>query len=236
MYNEKSRQRKATTMVAVLEDYIQPALKHLSLLNVGGSSGIIDNYFSDHFASVISIDIDEPAVNHAKEKFQKDNLTFQVGDALNLQFADNSFDVVICSHIYEHVPAPDKMLEEIFRVLKPAGVCFFAAGNRIMWNEPHYQLPLLSFIPRRLAHIYIKLAKKADHYHELHFTYWGLKKLVRQFELKDYTAKIINNPAKYHTEYMVPQGSMKSVIDKFMAINLIWLIPSYIWLLQKPDN
>ena len=92
---------------------------------------------------------------------------------MNLPFGDESFDIVICSHVYEHVPDPERMFDQIHRVLKPGGVCYFSAGNRLMWNEPHYDLPLLSVLPRPLAHLYIRLAGKADRYHEKHLTYWG---------------------------------------------------------------
>jgi SAM-dependent methyltransferase len=81
-----------------------------------------------------------------------------VADALHLPFADDSLDVVICSHVYEHVPEPVQMFREIHRVLCMGGVCYFSAGNRLMWNEPHYNLPLLSVLPRPLAHLYIRLA------------------------------------------------------------------------------
>jgi len=176
MYDMVGHERKAKTMVSVLEDYMQEPLNGLRLLNVGSSAGIIDNYLADYFKLVVSIDIDKLAIRHAEKNFKKGNLEFQLGDAVNLQFEDNSFDVVICSQVYEHVPSPEKMMEEIFRVLVPGGICYFSASNRFMWNEPHYNLPLLSVIPRPLAHLYIRLTKKANYYHELHYTYWGLKK------------------------------------------------------------
>ena len=56
-------------MVAVLEDYFQAPLNNQSLLNVGGSTGIIDSYLADYFHSVVSVDIDKPAIEQAKSKF-----------------------------------------------------------------------------------------------------------------------------------------------------------------------
>jgi len=235
MYDVVGRERKACTMVAVLADFLGDRhLKDLSLLNVGGSAGIIDNYLADHFAKVLSLDIDAPAVEYAKSQFHKENLTFMVGDALNIQFKDQSFDVAISSQVYEHVPDPEKMISELHRVLRPGGVCFFAAGNRIMWNEPHYNLKLLSVLPRWLAHQYIRATGKASFYHEKHYTYWGLKRLVRGFTVHDYTKRIIDDPARYSIEYLLKPGSGKAVVASAIARYLTWLCPGYIWLLQKP--
>jgi protein-L-isoaspartate O-methyltransferase len=68
-YDVLGRERKAKTMVAVLEDYFQAPLNNQSLLNVGGSTGIIDSYLADYFHSVVSVDIDKPAIEQAKSKF-----------------------------------------------------------------------------------------------------------------------------------------------------------------------
>lgn len=234
MYDILSRERKAKTMVAVLEDFLGQPLNNYRLLNVGGSAGIIDNYLADHFFSVIGLDIDEPALMYARNNFAKPNLEFHVGDALNLPFQDNTFDVVVCSNVYEHVPDAHKMMDEIYRVLAPSGVCYFAARNRLMWNEPHYNLPLLSVVPRPLAHIYIRLMGKAHHYHELHYSYWGLRNLVKSFVVHDYTTKMISDPKKYSIEYMIAPGSVKAFIAGFIAKHIRWMCPSYIWLLEKP--
>ena len=164
----------------------------------------------------------------------QDNLEFRVGDAMQIDASNGSFDLVVCSQVYEHVPDAKKMMNEIFRVLKPGGYCYFAASNRLMWNEPHYNLPLLSVIPRVFAHWYIRLSGKAKFYHELHYSYWGLRRLVKAFEILDYTRETIFSPERYKTDYMLKPGTRKHRLAKFLAHYFIWLVPGYIWMLKKP--
>jgi ubiquinone/menaquinone biosynthesis C-methylase UbiE len=159
-----------------------------------------------------------------------------VDDAMKLSFFDNSFDVVNCTHIYEHVPDSKQLMREVYRVLKPGGVCFFAAGNRLVFLEAHYKLPLLSVVPKFIAHKYIRFFKKADYYYENHLTYWGLRKLVSNFEIFDYTIKIIKNPKKYFASDMVKENS----IAQFIYLNVLkmayWLCPTFIWVLRKKQT
>jgi len=234
MYDLDMRKNKARTMVAILEDYLG-GLENLNCLNVGGSAGIIDLYLAEYFKYVIGVDIDEKAISYANENFLKENLEFQIGDAMELKFASESIDIVISSHVYEHVPDSRQMMKEIYRVLKPNGICFFAAGNRLMLNEPHYNLPFLSIFPKALAHIYLRALGKGNHYYETHLSYWGLKHLTRDFDVFDYTEKVIQQPAKYFTEYMLRPDSFKSRIALFMAKYFIWIVPSYLWVLKKVE-
>jgi ubiquinone/menaquinone biosynthesis C-methylase UbiE len=236
VFETENRERKARTMLAVLEECLPGPLENYELLNVGGSAGIIDNFLSHHFKRVVGIDIDEPAIAHATSRFRRDNLQFQVADALRLPFDDNSFDVVVCSHVYEHVADPYKMFSEIRRVLREDGICYFSAGNRLMWNEPHYNLPLLSVIPRPLAHMYIRLAGKADYYHEKHLSYWGLKSLVKDFACKDYTVQLVTEPDRYHTSYMIRPGRFKATVARLLLKLAYWAFPGYIWILKKTSN
>lgn len=236
MHDVVGRERKAATMVAVLNHYFKDSLSNLQVLDVGASTGIIDNYLANHFGSVIGMDIDQRGIDAAGEQFSKRNLQFMVGDAMDTGLSENSVDVVICSQVYEHVPDSMKMMEEIYRILRPAGICYFAASNRIMWNEPHYNLPLLSVIPRPLAHWYVRLSGKATRYHELHYSYWGLMKLIKRVQLIDYTARMIEDPTTYSVEYMLAAGSGKQSIAKAMLRYAYWLVPGYIWLLRKPGE
>lgn len=46
-------------------------------------------------------------------------------DICNLPFADNSYDVILCNHVLEHIPDDKKALSELYRVLKPGGFGIF---------------------------------------------------------------------------------------------------------------
>ena len=234
-YDDGNRKRKAETMTRVLGDYYgADTLGALSVLDVGASTGFIDEYLSHYFDSVAGIDIDDNAINHAVRAFKRENLSFAVGDAMALDYQENFFDIVICSHVYEHVPDADVMMSEIFRVLKPGGICYLSAGNRINIIEPHHKLPFLSVIPKPLAHIYMRLAGRGGHYYETHRSYWGLRKMVENFSVNDYTAKLVKCPDKFGTAYMIPEGSRKQRFAIKMLEYAYWLMPGYIWLLKKP--
>ncbi len=42
-------------------------------------------------------------------------------DICMLPFPDNSFDVILCNHVLEHIPNDTKAMQELYRVLKPGG-------------------------------------------------------------------------------------------------------------------
>ena len=224
------------TMVSILSEYLGGEGGHdkISILDVGASSGVICEYLSRYFGHVTGMDVDEKAIAYAQSHFKKDNLTFEVGDAMAMQYPDDVFDVVICSQVYEHVPNAETLMAEIFRVLKPCGVVYFSAGNRLMPNEPHYDLPLLSVMPRPLAHLYFRLSGRGSHYDEKFYSYWGLKKLIRQFVKIDYTEAVLRDPEKYKVAYMVKPGGKKQRLALFITTYLMWLMPGYLWLLKKP--
>lgn len=233
MHSVEGRRRKAMTMLAVLRDAMRDRLGEVRLLNVGCSTGIIDECMAPHVASVVGIDIDARAIESALARCAVKNAQFRVGDAMNLEFVDASFDVVICSQVYEHVPDPARMMEEIYRVLAPGGVCYFAATNRFCIMEKHYHLPFLSIIPVRLAHWYLRLLGKGKYYYERHLSLGGLHRLVHRFEVSDYTQKILSDPDAYAAGYMFA-SRFKLGVARVLARSAYPVFPGYVWLLKRP--
>lgn len=234
-FNRTGRARKAAKVIAILRDALGP-LDGLDLLDIGCSTGMMTNEYARHFRSTIGTDIDFPALRFAAEDSAVANVSWSMMDSQRLGFPDSSFDVVTCTHIYEHVPDADALMEEIFRVLKPEGICFFSAGNRFSFMEPHYQLPLLSAVPKRIANWYLRILDRGDHYYETHRSLLGLRRLVRQFRLEDYTVKVISDPVRYHAEDMLPPGSIKQAVSIQVARWLYALVPTYLWVLRKTGS
>lgn len=44
----------------------------------------------------------------------------------NIQFEDNSFDRIICSHVLEHIETDEQAISELYRILKPGGIALIA--------------------------------------------------------------------------------------------------------------
>lgn len=46
-------------------------------------------------------------------------------DICNLPFENNSFDIILCNHVLEHIPDDTKAMQELYRILRPGGMGIF---------------------------------------------------------------------------------------------------------------
>ena len=110
--------------------FVRRNLKRLSqkgcfaqALNLGTGEGDYDPMISQFCEELVSCDINEQDIAYAKElNAGLGNVTYRVEDALNLSFPDNHFDLVTSVDVIEHVGQPERMIEEVQRVLKPEGI------------------------------------------------------------------------------------------------------------------
>lgn len=95
-------------------------------LETGCGRGTISNYFAKAGWDVTLLDYNESVIDTAKKIFLKQNLeaTFKVGDAMNLPYDDNSFDLVTNIGLLEHFEDIQAVMDEQTRVLAPDGWCF----------------------------------------------------------------------------------------------------------------
>ena len=95
------------------------------VLSVGCGTGTNSIYLAKNFdCYVVGVDIAEGMILKAEENAEKEEITgqveFKVGDAYDLQFEDNSFDVVITSFVSQFLDLK-KAFKEFLRVIKPSG-------------------------------------------------------------------------------------------------------------------
>jgi phosphatidylethanolamine/phosphatidyl-N-methylethanolamine N-methyltransferase len=93
------------------------------VLEVGVGTGIaLDAY--PPYAHIVAIDPSLDMLKHAAARVKENNwghIELRQGDALNLDFPDNSFDYVTSFHVLTVVPDPYRMMSEMVRVCKPGG-------------------------------------------------------------------------------------------------------------------
>ena len=233
MHSSDGRRRKAETMRLVLGEVLGSKLAQSDVLNLGCSTGIIDAHMAAFVRSIVGADIDEPAIRAAQARGLPDNVRFMVADAMDLAVPDESFNIVICSQVYEHVPDADRLMAEIRRVLRPGGLCYFAATNRWSLIEQHYKLPFLSWLPQPMANQYVRLLGRSDAYYEKHLGVSGLRRLAQGLLIDDWTGRILDQPERYGAGYLFPGPASRAIARGLLRLAYP-LFPGFIWLLWKP--
>jgi SAM-dependent methyltransferase len=84
-----------------------------TVLDAGSRDGYYSLQLVEYFDSVTSLDLSKPNVQHER-------VTCVAGDLTKLSYPDQSFDVVLCSEVLEHIPALEKAVSEIKRVTRHA--------------------------------------------------------------------------------------------------------------------
>jgi SAM-dependent methyltransferase len=110
------------------EEYLSETASRCSkgadILDYGCYNGwMVSRYLEMGPRSITGIDISETAIAEAKQTFG-DRASFYAGDAHNMPFPDNSFDLVVGRSILHHLQL-DIALREILRVLRPGGYAVF---------------------------------------------------------------------------------------------------------------
>ena len=120
-------------------------------------------YLAEKGAEAVGIDISDTSIKNAREKAEKLGLaqksSFFVMDAENLNFKENSFDLILCNGVLHHLDIK-KAYSELSRVLKP--------GGKIICAEPLVYNPVF--------HLYRKITPQLR-------TKWESKHILSKKEI-----------------------------------------------------
>jgi SAM-dependent methyltransferase len=93
---------------AFLLEHIQPTSR---VLDLGCKRGDVSIFVAEKAQRVVGVDHDEAAIAEARRTYQRENLLFLHADALEyLRSGVEHFDVLILSHILEHLDGPEEFL------------------------------------------------------------------------------------------------------------------------------
>ena len=95
------------------------------IADIGCGSGEITSRLAALYprASVLGIDILEHTVALARGRYAKlaPRVQFEQGDAFELKLPSAHFDLVVCRHVTQSIPEPERVLAEMKRICKPGG-------------------------------------------------------------------------------------------------------------------
>lgn len=95
------------------------------IADIGCGSGEISARLARRYpdASVVGVDILPGSIAFARREHAglAPRLSFEEGDAFELRFPPETFDLVVCRHLTQSVPQPELVLGELVRIGKPGG-------------------------------------------------------------------------------------------------------------------
>ena len=132
------------------------------ILEIGCGTGSVVFELSTQGYDITGADISRKAIAYGLEKYS--GIKLQVQAAEELQFADETFDVVLSFDLFEHIAEVDRHVSEVFRILRPGGYYLLQTPNKycnavfatlsnksLKWRRAHPSLHTPGQLKRRLS-------------------------------------------------------------------------------------
>jgi ubiquinone/menaquinone biosynthesis C-methylase UbiE len=166
--------RNINTVVSFLKGMLQ---KDSVIIEIGG--GIHQKrsgYIYKEFINYYPLDISRSSIRKYVDKYNRPGV---VADASNLPFEDSSVDAIFTHTFLEHTTDPQKILEEIARVLKPGGVVIHLDAWFCRWWHRFGVVGLKRFNEMSVKEKLISIAAKVTEWKPLRFPPILLRRMMR---------------------------------------------------------
>lgn len=188
--------RRSEEVVRILKDF---STNIRTLLDVGTADALMLNYIHKHIkeARCVGIDFSIPLLSANTDK----EISLLAGDATKLPFKSNSFDAVIATAVIEHVPAPEMLVKECYRVLRNNGIAILTTP-----------VPFFDTIASSIGHV-------KGEYHNEKFTLKSLSRLLTNAGLEIVEARrFMISPVGFPLELLI-EGFLRKIRADFLLLN-----------------
>lgn len=101
---------------------IPTVIRDRDVLEIAIGPGLLAKHVAPAARTMLATDYSDGMIAQAKKGDCPANLHFEVADAAKLPYANDSFDAVLIANALHIIPEPEKVLQEIDRVLRPGGI------------------------------------------------------------------------------------------------------------------
>lgn len=203
------------------EPYVPTTPRSLAL-DAGGGTGRWSIPIARKGCKVVLVDISQKMLAKAQAKIEQegleDQLTIKKGNILDLDFPDETFDLVFCDHTLFLFPDANRAVKELTRVLEKHSTMIISAQNR-------YPLALM-YLPdepkKAIELIYGRHHHKLGDIKVYTLTPNEFKKILEANKLKveKIIGKVITMPTKISPRIYFRKEYTKDLFNKILQIEL----------------
>lgn len=214
-------------------------LKGKRALDVGSGSGGISIAFVKNNIETVNFDT-ERKYTIVSQRWAEENgveLNQMLASGEEMPFKDESFDIILCSDVIEHVERPENLVREISRMLKKGGILYVTCPNkmspRLIWEDNHYFLPLIVLLPRKLADIYVRATNRGEKTEVIFLpTYSKLIKMFKKVGIELHSFELENKINEFRKSSLYKK--FPGIINFYSKhVYLKWISPFWIFVGKK---
>ncbi|WXG39934.1 MAG: methyltransferase domain-containing protein [Candidatus Freyarchaeum deiterrae] len=195
-----------------LGEYLREVSK-LKILDLGCGAGGVCVSFANRNNMVIGLDLDKKLINLTKVNVSdsedhfppKGGVSETLASGTDLPFEDETFDLVLCNDVIEHLDKQEELIREIYRVLKEGGYLYLTTPNRRYPVESHTGIFGITLLPKPLADIFIRMSGLGTSFPVKLLSYETLIRLLLLVKFQS----VINSPK--WDKYFPNSGIMKLI-------------------------
>lgn len=195
-----------------------PDLKNRRILDLGSGRGYFLIDAARRGYTVEGLEFSKRYIEETNKKAHEAGLAIPVvqGRGENMPYEDNSFGFINMAEVIEHVEDPEKVMEEVYRVLSPGGMAYVSVPSRYSIKDTHFHLWGINWMPRAWCDHIIGLLHRHKEYagdageqrlSQMHYyAYGGIASVLKQigFSVEDIRLRRIAKMGKMPAFLMRP--------------------------------